>query len=240
MRQTSWRMTGAAVAVALGLLCGCDGRQFGEVEGTVSVDGKPLPDVEVVFARGTTEPPGVGGTGQAFVDALRSQLGGRSLGVYAVDYPASREFDTSTPAGASDASGHIESMVANCPNTRLVLGGYSQGAGVIHLATTAMPSDVAEHVADLDMSDADDDAILNTAQQRDSIVVTFDADFHQLMAVSGARSPSVIRIRMERLKGDQVAAILKQVISAASTELVAGAVVSVTPSRIRVRALPVG
>ena len=88
----------------------------------------PCPDVEVVFARGTTEPPGVGGTGQAFVDSLRSQLGGRSVAVYAVDYPASRDFDTSTPAGASDASSHIQSMAANCSNTRLVLGGYSQGA----------------------------------------------------------------------------------------------------------------
>ncbi|MDT5225019.1 MAG: cutinase, partial [Mycobacterium sp.] len=32
------------------------------------------PDVEVVFARGTTEPPGVGGIGQAFVDSVRSNL----------------------------------------------------------------------------------------------------------------------------------------------------------------------
>ena len=107
----------------------------------------PCPDVEVVFARGTTEPPGVGGTGQAFVDSLRSQLGGRSVAVYAVDYPASRDFDTSTPAGAGDASSHIQSMAANCPNTRLVLGGYSQGAGVIDLSTTAMPPQIADHVA---------------------------------------------------------------------------------------------
>jgi len=107
----------------------------------------PCPDVEIVFARGTTEPPGVGGVGQAFVDSLRSQLGGRSVGVYAVDYPASRDFDTSAPAGANDASSHIQSMAANCPNTRMVLGGYSQGAGVIDLSTTAMPPPVADHVA---------------------------------------------------------------------------------------------
>jgi cutinase len=41
----------------------------------------PCPDVEVVFARGTTEPPGVGGIGQAFVDSLRSRVGDRSVGV---------------------------------------------------------------------------------------------------------------------------------------------------------------
>jgi cutinase len=107
----------------------------------------PCPDVEVVFARGTTEPPGVGGVGQAFVDSLRSQLSGHSLGVYAVDYPASRDFDISTPAGANDASAHIQSMSTNCPNTRMVLGGYSQGAAVIDLSTTELPPQIADHVA---------------------------------------------------------------------------------------------
>lgn len=107
----------------------------------------PCPDVEIVFARGTTEPPGVGGIGQAFVDSLRAQLGARSVGVYAVNYPASNDFGTSTPIGANDASAHIQSMAANCPNTRMVLGGYSQGAAVIDLAASAAPAQVADKVA---------------------------------------------------------------------------------------------
>lgn len=107
----------------------------------------PCPDVEIVFARGTTEPPGVGGVGQAFVDSLRSKLGGRSVGVYAVDYPATRDFVRSSTAGANDASARIQSMAANCPSTRMVLGGYSQGAAVIDMSTTAMPPAVADHVA---------------------------------------------------------------------------------------------
>jgi cutinase len=107
----------------------------------------PCPDVEIVFARGTTEPPGVGGIGQAFVDSLRSQVGGRSVGVYPVNYPASNDFDTSTPAGSDDASAHVQAMAASCPNTRMVLGGYSQGAAVVDLATTYMPPDVADNVA---------------------------------------------------------------------------------------------
>jgi cutinase len=107
----------------------------------------PCPDVEVVFARGTTEPPGAGGIGQAFIDSLLSQLGGRSVGVYAVNYPANRDFVTSTPAGARDASAHLQAIAASCPNTRLVLGGYSQGAGVIDLSTTAVPPQIVEHVA---------------------------------------------------------------------------------------------
>jgi hypothetical protein len=48
-----------------------------------------------------------------------------------------------------------------------------------------------------------------------------------------------VRIRIERLKGDQLAAILTQVMTIASLELAAGAVVSVTPMRIRMRKLPI-
>jgi cutinase len=120
----------------------------------------PCPDVEVTFARATTEAHGVGVVGQQFVDALRSQVGGRSLGVYAVNYPASDDFVPSVNAGTSDASGHVQSMITNCPNTKMVLGGYSQGALVIDQITIAqMPvagfvpetlsADQADHVAAL-------------------------------------------------------------------------------------------
>jgi cutinase len=120
----------------------------------------PCPDVEVTFARATTEPPGVGVVGREFVDALRSQVGGRSVGVYPVNYPASEDFVPSANAGASDASAHVESMIANCPNTKMVLGGYSQGAMVIDQITIAqfpiaglvpatLSADQADHVAAL-------------------------------------------------------------------------------------------
>lgn len=108
---------------------------------------QPCPDVEVVFARGTTEPPGVGSIGQAFVDALRARLDGRSLEVYAVNYPANHDFDRSTPAGAADASAHVQATATRCPASNIVLGGYSQGAGVINLATASIPGATAEHVA---------------------------------------------------------------------------------------------
>ena len=112
-----------------------------------SATAAPCPDVEVVFARGTNEPPGVGGVGQAFVDSLRSQVPGRSVGVYAVNYPATDAFVSSSLAGAGDVRAHVESMAANCPNTTMVLGGYSQGAGVIDMSTDSLPPQVANHVA---------------------------------------------------------------------------------------------
>jgi cutinase len=107
----------------------------------------PCSDVEVVFARGTHQDPGLGNIGQAFVDSLTSQVGGKSVGVYAVNYPANDDYHNSAPAGAADASGHIQGTVANCPKTKLVLGGYSQGSTVIDLATQSLPAPVADHVA---------------------------------------------------------------------------------------------
>jgi cutinase len=88
------------------------------------------PDIEVIFARGTDEPPGLGRVGSAFVDSLQGRVGGRSVGSYAVVYPATFDF-LAAAGGANDASARVQYMMANCPNTRLVLGGYSQGAAVI-------------------------------------------------------------------------------------------------------------
>lgn len=121
----------------------------------------PCPDVQVVFARGTFEAPGVGATGQGFVDALRAKEPDRSIDVYAVNYPASLDFTTAAD-GVIDASNKVTSTAANCPDTRIVLGGYSQGAAVAAYITEdeipegytpppgmtgPMPASVADNVA---------------------------------------------------------------------------------------------
>jgi cutinase len=132
------RILGVAVAMAWALSALVDTRH---------ASAGPCPDVEVVSARGTDEPPGVGSVGQAFVDSLRSKVPGRSVGVYAVNYPATDDFARSELAGADDARAHVQSTVANCPNTRMVLSGYSQGAGVIDMITEELQPEVANHVA---------------------------------------------------------------------------------------------
>lgn len=135
-----------------------------------AASAQPCPDVEVVFARGTGEPPGVGGVGQAFVDALGARVAGKSLAVYPVNYEASGDFNGGIDFartfvdGIRDAGSHVESTASNCPNTKVVLGGYSQGAAVAGFVTSAavpkevpqefvsyvpqpLPRAVADHVA---------------------------------------------------------------------------------------------
>jgi cutinase len=126
---------------------------------TAPAQAAPCPDAEVIFARGTTEDPGVGPTGAAFIDSLRARVGAKSVGVYAVDYPATTEFPTAVD-GITDARAHVLATAANCPHTKIVLGGFSQGAAVMGFMTAnavpdgvspsevpaPMPPDVANHI----------------------------------------------------------------------------------------------
>jgi cutinase len=128
---------------------------------------EPCPDIAVAFARGTGEPPGLGGVGNAFVDALRAQSFPRTVGSHGVIYPASGDF-SGGPAfsmniadGIRDGAGHVQGVIAACPNTQVVLAGFSQGAVVTAFVTAGtvpagippnftgppMPPQVADHVA---------------------------------------------------------------------------------------------
>jgi cutinase len=138
----------------------------------------PCPDVEVVFARGTFAPPGLGGIGDDFVNAVRAKVGAKSVGTYAVVYPASTNFPTAVD-GIRDAANHVEDMATTCPDTKMVLGGYSQGAAVIGFVTAnvvpggvdpaevpkPMPASVADHVAAVALLGTPDTKFMDTIGQ---------------------------------------------------------------------------
>jgi cutinase len=121
-----------------------------------SASAADCPDIEVVFARGTDEPPGIGVVGQALVDSLKPLVKGESIRPYAVKYPASWDF-LAAASGANDASAHVQSTAANCPKTKIILGGYSQGAAVMDIVTTSpiaglgfttpLPAAMADHIS---------------------------------------------------------------------------------------------
>lgn len=146
----------AAVTIAALVLAG-----QGLLPNAPRASAAPCSDVDVVFARGTTEAPGLGGVGNAFVDSLRSRVGGKTVDAYAVNYPATQDWPTAI-IGVNDAADHIRQVAAQCPNTSIVLGGFSQGAAVAQIATadaaaippgsyaygttTQLPPDVDRHV----------------------------------------------------------------------------------------------
>jgi cutinase len=114
------------------------------------------PDVEVIFARGTNEPPGLGRVGDAFVDALRAQTGGMKIDTYGVNYAASK-LQLHGGDGANDTINRVKQAVAKCPSTKIVLGGYSQGASVMDIVAgvpigginwgSSLPPEYASNIA---------------------------------------------------------------------------------------------
>jgi cutinase len=131
---TSLRMSARLAAIASTLVSAA--MTFAGAPPAAAAD--PCPDIEVVFARGTNDAPGLGRPGQAFADALRAQVGGRTLTTYAVNYPANYDF-LAAADGAADATNHISQMALTCPSTRIVLGGYSQGAAVVDMLAGVPP-----------------------------------------------------------------------------------------------------
>ena len=94
------------------------------------------------------------------------------------------------------------------------------------------------HVGEIEMSEAEDTEIIQRAKEEGRVVATLDADFHALLALDEAIAPSVIRIRIERLRAKALTELLLNVITKCEEELQQGAAVTVEPSRIRIRRLP--
>ncbi len=106
--------------------------------------------VTVIFARGTIELGNVGSiTGPPFFNALSDLIGAENFAVQGVDYPASilGYLEGGDPGGAATAARLLEQAASECPDTQIVLSGYSQGAQVVHLGETKVSAEVAARIA---------------------------------------------------------------------------------------------
>lgn len=98
---------------------------------------------------------------------------------------------------------------------------------------------MAVHVGELGMAEASDESIIEWARANSQCIVMLDADFHSLLAVSNAVEPSVIRIRIQRLKGQDAAHLILNAVAQIGGEIERGCFATVTPRSIRIRRLPV-
>lgn len=95
------------------------------------------------------------------------------------------------------------------------------------------------HVGEIGLADAEDEVILERGRAEGRIIVTLDADFHALMALRGATTPSVIRIRIQGLRAETLTQLLQQILIQFPDELTAGALVTIRPGRWRLKRLPI-
>ena len=89
------------------------------------------------------------------------------------------------------------------------------------------------------MAIATDEAILERARTEDLVVVTLDADFHAILALKGASGPSVIRLRVQRLKGQEACQLIQSVLAKVGEEVDSGLLISASQKLVRIKRLPI-
>ena len=97
----------------------------------------------------------------------------------------------------------------------------------------------AAHLRDEGLQRLSDDEIVKKAVGEGRVILTHDLDFGRIVAVSGATVPSVITFRLQDMRPTQVNGYLAEVLARFTTELEAGALVSINEQVIRVRRLPI-
>jgi predicted nuclease of predicted toxin-antitoxin system len=75
--------------------------------------------------------------------------------------------------------------------------------------------------------------------EEDRVCVTLDPDFHALLALSGAERPSVIRVRIENVGGEQMARLMIALWEQYEAQLGNNVLVTVTAQKARIRPLPI-
>ena len=98
----------------------------------------------------------------------------------------------------------------------------------------------AVHLREQGLKRLPDSDIFKKAAEEQRIILTFDLDFGEIMALSSTRPTSVIIFRLRNTRTPHVIARLQKVLDTSIADLVAGVVVVVEETRHRVRYFPLG
>ncbi|WP_166663898.1 cutinase family protein [Actinophytocola oryzae] len=120
--------------------------------------GAGCADVDVITARASTERPGEGITGALVTQIVNSS--DQSVSRESVDYPATlQNYQRSSAQGVTALTKQLTDQVQQCPDQKIVLAGYSQGAhvvldvlgggggGLLGAATPPIDPAIASHVS---------------------------------------------------------------------------------------------
>jgi predicted nuclease of predicted toxin-antitoxin system len=125
----------------------------------------------------------------------------------------------------------------------------SDPAGTYLILDQGVPRDAAailcksgfacHHAGEIGLSRAEDIEILQVARARKAVIVTLDADFHSILAVTDANGPSVIRLRLQGLDGPKVALLVVNLAEHSEAELARGCMITVKARKTTCGMLPV-
>ena len=96
----------------------------------------------------------------------------------------------------------------------------------------------AEHWSTVGRTDAADREVMQHARDNDLVVLTHDLDFTTILALTNWAKPSVVQIRVTDTSPEAIATILIKALRQTADELQRGAVLTVEPTRSRMRVLP--
>ena len=113
---------------SLALFGACVGADDAEVDQTQALDACAA--VHIITARASTEAPGEGITGDLVDQIIRSSS--QSITRASVSYPATlNNYNSSSLQGINALKSQLTAQVQACPDQKIVLAGYSQGAHVV-------------------------------------------------------------------------------------------------------------
>jgi predicted nuclease of predicted toxin-antitoxin system len=81
------------------------------------------------------------------------------------------------------------------------------------------------HVGEVGLGISSDMGILRYATDQGRTIITLDADFHALLKTTGITTPSVIRFRIEGIRGEELARMLARVCMSVTDDIEQGALV---------------
>ena len=97
----------------------------------------------------------------------------------------------------------------------------------------------AKHLRDEGLQRISDEEIFAKATHEQSIILTFDLDFSDIVAAAGQTLPSVIIFRLQDQTPENVNRRLHVILQETALDLEQGAIISVDETRYRVRRLPI-
>lgn len=97
----------------------------------------------------------------------------------------------------------------------------------------------AAHWSDVGKPDAPDTEIFTYARENNFVVFTHDLDFGDILATTGAESPSVIQLRSEDTSPNALSRLFEDALQQFQSQLNNGALITIDPDKLRARILPI-